>query len=195
MNRTHSALTDWGLAQVTIGPNDRILDVGCGGGRTIAKLLDRAPGGRVEGIDHSALAVEASRRANRRAVEQGRAEVAQGSVSALPYADGAFDLVTAVETHFWWPKPADDMREVWRVLKPGGQVLVIAEFYDGGRHASYARRLSELTAIAALTPAEHRELLAGAGFESIRIQEDPRRGWICVIGQKPGRSDVDRSTQ
>ena len=186
MNRSHSALTDWGLERVAIGPNDRILDVGCGGGRTIGKLLARAPQGRVDGIDHSTLAVEASRRANRRAIERGQSEIRQGSVSSLPYGSGAFDLVTAVESHFWWPKPAEDLREVWRVLKAGGQVLLIAEFYNGGRHARYARRLSDLTSIAALTPVEHRELLSGAGFGEIRIHEELRRGWICAIGRKPG---------
>jgi SAM-dependent methyltransferase len=38
-----------------------------------------------------------------------------------------FDIVTAVKTHFWWPNLPSDMREVFRVLKPGGTLIFIAE--------------------------------------------------------------------
>jgi hypothetical protein len=44
MNSRHSRLTDWGLGFVAIGGQSAILDVGCGGGRTIAKLAVKAPG-------------------------------------------------------------------------------------------------------------------------------------------------------
>jgi len=45
MNSRHSSVTDWGLAHVSIGPDDTILDVGCGGGRTLNKLAERATEG------------------------------------------------------------------------------------------------------------------------------------------------------
>ena len=54
-------------------------------------------------------------------------------MSKLPFPDGMFDLVTAVETHYYWPDLVADMREVLRVLKPGGTFVLIAEAYkDGG---------------------------------------------------------------
>ncbi len=185
MNRGHSKLTDWGLAHVTIGPREVVLDVGCGGGRTVAKLAALTTEGRVCGLDHSEASVAAARRTNRRWIADGRVEIQQGSVSALPYADATFDLVTAVESHFWWPDLPHDMQEVRRVLKPGGRVLVIAEFYNGGKHAKYAERASRFTGMASLTVAEHRELLSKAGFADIEVTEDARRGWICAIGRKP----------
>ena len=45
-----------------------------------------------------------------------------------------FDLVTAVETHFFWPDLPNDVREVLRVLKPGGTFLLIAEVYRGRQY-------------------------------------------------------------
>jgi ubiquinone/menaquinone biosynthesis C-methylase UbiE len=51
----------------------------------------------------------------------GRIEVRPASVSQLPFQDGMFDLVTEVETHFWWPDLAADVHEVFRVVKPGGK--------------------------------------------------------------------------
>jgi ubiquinone/menaquinone biosynthesis C-methylase UbiE len=48
--------------------------------------------------------------------------------SALPFADGTFDLVTAIESHFWWPELPQAAREVLRVLKGGGRFAIVAEF-------------------------------------------------------------------
>ena len=125
MNVAHSALTDWGLSHVEIGKAFTILDVGCGGGRTIGKLAEAAPEGRVCGIDYSAESVGVSRKENAARIAEGRVEIEQASVSKLPFPDDRFDLVTAVETQYYWPDPVGDMREIRRVLKPGGRAVVI----------------------------------------------------------------------
>jgi SAM-dependent methyltransferase len=187
MNRRHSSLTDWGLQQVSIGMSDTILDVGCGGGRTVAKLAARAPTGRVHGIDFAPASVLVSRRTNRLAVESGRVAIEEASVSALPFAADTFDLVTAIETHFWWQSLGDGVREIYRVIRPGGRFVIIAEFYNGGRHARYAERLSQLTGMTALDVAQHHAMFAEAGLTDVRLVEDARRGWICGIGTKPTR--------
>lgn len=119
MNSGHSWLTDWGLAHVSIDKHDTILDVGCGGGRTVHKLA-AATQGKVYGVDFSEESVAASKRTNACWIEMGRVEILNGSVSRFPFQDSTFDLVTAVETHFWWPNLPSDMREVFRGLKPGG---------------------------------------------------------------------------
>ena len=118
MNSSHSKLTDWGLAHLAIEKNYMILDVGCGGGRTVSKLAAMATQGKVYGADYSEESVAATKKSNAGAIEAGRVEVRHGSVSQLPFSDGMFDLVTAVETHFWWPNLAADIREVFRVVKP-----------------------------------------------------------------------------
>lgn len=51
MNSRHSKVTDWGLGYVSMEKDYTILDVGCGGGRTLSKLAERAPQGKVYGID------------------------------------------------------------------------------------------------------------------------------------------------
>ena len=71
MNLSHSPLTDWGLGHVEIGKNFVILDVGCGGGRTIEKLAALAGEGSVCGVDYSAASVAASRVKNARLIEVG----------------------------------------------------------------------------------------------------------------------------
>jgi ubiquinone/menaquinone biosynthesis C-methylase UbiE len=183
MNLSHAGLTDWGLEQVRIEPAFTILDVGCGGGRTIHVLASRASAGRVHGVDYSEASVEASRDTNRTAVAAGRVEIQQGSVSKLPFADAMFDLVTAVETHFYWPDLPNDAREILRVLKPGGTLLVISEAYKG--RWGWLFQLAMLPMRAKLMSVdEHRAWLETAGFTDVNVVEKRGRGWICVTGRR-----------
>jgi len=184
MNRSHSALTDWGLAQVRIEPGFTILDVGCGGGRTVRKLASLAPQGKVFGIDYALGSIAASRAENAEQIQAGRVEILEAPVSRLPFPDATFDLVTAVETHYYWPSLADDVREISRVLKPGGEVILIAEAYRSARHALEGVVMAPLR-VRLLTVDGHRELLAGAGLAEVRVLTEPRHGWICAIGKRP----------
>ena len=187
MNSRHSKVTDWGLSHALIGKQDIILDVGCGGGRTVSKLAAIAAQGKVYGIDHSPESVAMAMRTNKQWIDMARVEVREASVSRLPFSDGAFDVVTAVETHFWWPALPADLREVLRVLKPGGRLIIIAEVYKGAAAftSKAVERYSQKTGMALLSVEEHRALLTSAGYSDVQIVTEPRKGWICCIGSKP----------
>jgi ubiquinone/menaquinone biosynthesis C-methylase UbiE len=185
MNRHHSKLTNWGLQHIAIAQHDTVLDVGCGGGRTVHKLAGIATESKVYGIDFSEASVTFSRRTNMRWIELGRAEILHASVSGLPFSDQIFDLVTAVETHFFWPDLVADMQEVLRVLKPGGKLIIIAEAYKGGKHDKTYQKLFGLMNMTYLDVPEHRELFSRAGYSKVQIFEDYDKGWICGIGTKP----------
>lgn len=187
MNASHSKLTDWGLKNIPIENHFTILDVGCGGGRTVSKLAAVATQGKVHGVDYSDESVAATKRTNARWIDLGRVEVHHGSVSQLPFPDNMFDLVTAVETHFWWPNLPGDMREVFRVLKPGGTLILIAEIYKGANTmaAKLAEKYASRTSLKLLSAEEHRELLANAGSTNVRVIEEREKGWICAVGRKP----------
>ena len=189
MNMHHSKVTDWGLKHISIGKHDTILDVGCGGGRTVHKLAAIATEGKVYGIDYSEESVAAARRTNEQWIAMGRVEILHGSVSHLPFSDDMFDLATAVETHFFWPDLPADMREVLRALKPGGKLIIIAEGYKGGKYDKRMQKLIEkfveLTNMAFLSVTEHRELFSQAGYSDVQIIEEYDKGWICGVGRKP----------
>lgn len=188
MNRRHSKLTDWGLKHISIKNHDTILDVGCGGGRTVYKLAALAKEGRICGIDHSEESVAASCRTNQKWIEKGRVEIRLGSVSNLPFPDRKFDLATAVETHYYWPDMSADMREVQRVLKPGGTLIIIAEAYKGGKYDKLLQRLEELKRVMTyshLSVDEHRGLFSEAGYSKVQVFEEYDKGWICGIGRRP----------
>ncbi|HEY1208162.1 MAG TPA: class I SAM-dependent methyltransferase [Terracidiphilus sp.] len=185
MNITHSGLTDWGLTHVAIRKCDAILDVGCGGGRTVQKLAGIAASGRVYGIDSSEASVIVSRRANKQFIETGQVEIRHGSVSSLPFPDSEFDLVTAVNTHCHWPDLVAGMKEVLRVLRPGGTLMILAGAYKGGRHSALNERFVQLINVACQSRDELGGLLAAAGYSGVQVFEEVRRGWICGVGRKP----------
>jgi ubiquinone/menaquinone biosynthesis C-methylase UbiE len=187
MNASHSKLTDWGLSHISIGNDWTILDVGCGGGRTVSKLAVIATQGKVYGVDYSDESVSATKRMNARWIDLGRVQVGHASVSQLPFPHNMFDLVTAVETHFWWPNLGSDMREVFRVVKPGGTLILIAEIYKGANTAvaKVAEKYASRTGMTLLSVDEHRELLIGAGYSKVEVVEKRDKGWICAVGRKP----------
>jgi ubiquinone/menaquinone biosynthesis C-methylase UbiE len=190
MNLSHSKLTNWGLGHISIDSHLTILDVGCGGGRTVSKLAAIAERGKVYGIDYSEESVAATKRTNARGMDADRVEVCHGSVSQLPFPDDMFDLVTAVETHFWWPNLAGDMREVFRVLKPGGTLVLIAEIYKGANTmaARLAEKYASRTSMTLLSVDEHRDLFINTGYSDVQVIEERGRGWICATGRKPTAS-------
>jgi len=185
MNRSHAGLTAWGLQHAKVGARDRVLDIGCGGGRTIQRLAEMATEGQVHGVDLSEASVAASRTFNRAAVESGHVQIQQASVSKLPLEDNTLELVTAVETHYYWPDRHKDLREVLRVLKPGGELLIVAEAYRRQRFDWPNRLAMKLIGGAFLSADEHRELFSEAGYREVQIFEERRKGWICATGRKP----------
>jgi ubiquinone/menaquinone biosynthesis C-methylase UbiE len=136
-------------------------------------------------VDYANGSVATSRLTNRRLIAAGRVAIQQASAEQLPYPDGEFDLVTAVETHFYWPNLPKAMTEIRRVLRPGGTVLLIAESYAGGSHDAVHRLVMRVIGSTRLTVPAHRDLLTAAGYEAVSVEEAPGDGWISVLGRKP----------
>ena len=190
MNRGHGALTDWGLGFLTVKDDDIILDVGCGGGRTINKLARAVIHGKIYGIDYSDISVKSSSKMNDPYIRRGKVEIRQASVSSIPYHENFFNAITAVETYYLWPDLENDMREVLRVLKPGGKLLIISELYDNKQPHTWADMLAFFKVnindiLAYQTREEFNQLLIDAGYVDIEIHEDQKKGWISGIGTKP----------
>ena len=184
MNFSHAKLTDWGLKHLIIEKSFTILDIGCGGGGTISKLAAIAMDGRVYGIDYSEESVKISQRRNSRLIKTGRVEIQQGSVSNIPLPDGLLDLVSAIETHYFWPDLIADLKEVLRVLKVGGKLILVGGEYRGGKFDERNAKWVELGKMNYHTVDELRKLFPEAGFSEVEVFEEYEKGWICAVGRK-----------
>ena len=177
MNRGHAPLSAWGMTYLRAAENARILDIGCGGGANIARMLRLWPQSFVEGVDYSPESVKMSRRKNK-ALLGTRCAVREGDVSALPYENGAFDAATAFETVYFWPEPARAFAEVRRVLRPGGMFLIVCEGSDPA-DATWTSRIGGMTVYSG---EELRSLLQRAGF-SEPVLRHGRKEWICLTAR------------
>jgi ubiquinone/menaquinone biosynthesis C-methylase UbiE len=111
--------------KLTLSPESRILEVGCGAGVTTVALAQRGYG--VAALD----SVDAMIRLTRQlAVETGvehRVRASLGDAHRLPFADNAFDLLLAIGVTPWVPSLDQSLREMVRVLAPGGYFIVTAD--------------------------------------------------------------------
>ena len=183
MNYGHK-VAEWGLNHVSINKDYIILDIGCGGGKTVNILANRATDGRVYGIDYSEDSVAVANNVNKRLIDEGRVEIIYGSVESLPFPDNFFDLVTAVEVYYFFPDLINNLKEIRRVLKPGGSVALINEAY---RHEKFEKRNAQWARLCDSTyhlPKEYREFLRDTGYSSIQIDMLESKNWITAIGIK-----------
>ncbi|MBR1835430.1 MAG: methyltransferase domain-containing protein [Bacteroidales bacterium] len=179
---SHARMAEWGLSFVGIPKDANVLDVGCGGGANISRLLKRCPQGEVTGIDYSPVSVKKSREVNAAAIAAGCCKVVEGSAAALPFEDGSFDLVTAFETVYFWPSIEECFRGVRRTLKDGGRFAIVNE--DDGLTGSNEKWEKIIEGMHTYTADELRELLAAAGFRDISVHNDAKHHWLCVTAVK-----------
>ena len=188
MNLAHNKLTNWGLSYLDIKEDDTILDIGCGGGKTVNKLAQLAGKGKVFGIDFSDVSVKLSSKLNRYYINLGKVDIQKASVSSLPFPDNFFDIVTAVETYFFWPSLEKDIKEVLRVIKPGGKLLIVSEAYKNSRNEKSINKWSTILNTKDLmqyqTKEEFRQTFINAGYKEVEIYEHITHGWICGIGTR-----------
>ncbi|MFP4654415.1 MAG: class I SAM-dependent methyltransferase [Methanohalobium sp.] len=184
MNEHHFDLWNWGIGHISVASDSLVLDVGCGGGRAVQILAELCPEGKVYGIDYSEEMVSMARDLNKEFINDNRIEIVYGTVSSIPYPENTFDLVTAFETYYFWPDLIGDLKEIHRVLKPDGTLLIVNEVY---KHEDFDERNMEYVNALDMhyhTPEEHEDILLKSGFLSIKIYTKPENNWIAVVAKK-----------
>jgi SAM-dependent methyltransferase len=114
------------IAALAIAPTDVIVEIGHGPGCAIEALAASAPRGRVYGVDPSpAMHVSAARR-NRKALAAGRVRLSQGDIRDLRLAAESIDKILAVNVVYFLDGDGIELKEAWRLLKPGGRIALYA---------------------------------------------------------------------
>jgi ubiquinone/menaquinone biosynthesis C-methylase UbiE len=184
MNKGHWDLTTWGLKHVSIKSDSVILDVGCGGGKTINRLARRANQGKVYGLDQSADMVDYSRQINKKLIAQNRVEIFQSSVEKTGFKDEFFDLVTAIETYYFWPNLADGFREIKRILKKEGYLLIISEMIQDGVYEVENAEIIAKTQVHLVPLQELKRILDSAGYSMVKVCRKRESKWNAILAQK-----------
>ena len=160
------------VERLAVQASDAVLEIGCGHGRTLARVA-QAPFGFLAGIDPSDVMVRLARRRLRPRIDAGQVEISLGSSTALPYPEARFDAALAVHVVYFWKDAIADLKEVRRVLRPGGRLLLGYRPRDAETLASLPATIYSLRSVD-----ETEGLLANAGFAAIRSTEH-------AIGKSP----------
>jgi len=169
MNKGHWDLTTWGLKQVRFKSDSVILDIGCGGGITIGRLARRLVQGKVFGIDYSSDMVEYSRQVNNKLIASNRVEIVQGTVEKTGFKDEFFDLVTGIETYYFWPNLVEAFLEIKRILKKGGFLLIISEMVKDGVYEVENAEIIAKTHVHLLYLQEMQRILHSVGYSNVKV--------------------------
>jgi len=169
MNNAHRSLTAWGLLQVQ--PCENILDVSCGGGNAIFTMAKKGTFEHIYGIDFSQDAIAFAMKKNQSYINNGVVSIECASVLELPFYDDFFDAITTFQSHYHWPNILKAMREIRRVLKTGGQFVMVAEKYKIKYHMEEFNNTEKT-----------KELFLRGGFKNIVLLEDKAN--ICISGYK-----------
>ena len=125
MARMNADCGAWVSDLLEVAPNDSVLEVGFGPGLVIQRLSNLAAAGRVAGIDQSWEMVEQARARNATAIQSDRVDLRHGSVESLPFDDNSIDKAVAINSMQVWPDAVAGLREIRRVMKPGGSRLAL----------------------------------------------------------------------
>ena len=174
MEREHLPMAKWAFPQLEIPQSGKILDIGCGGGYNVRRLLEKSADAKVYGIDISEESVKKAKKINR--AESGeRCEILQGNAEKLPFSDGELDFITAFETVFFWKNIEKCFAEVRRVLKSGGTFAIINNY--GNPKINWEKKVPCMTRY---TASQIKTLMENAGFGEVSVSENGTL--FCVKG-------------
>jgi ubiquinone/menaquinone biosynthesis C-methylase UbiE len=131
MARTNEECGAWVAGLLEIGPSDSVLEVGFGPGGIIQRLSNLA--GHLAGIDPSQEMVQQARTRNAEAIRSGRVDLRHGSVESLPFDSNTFHKVIAINSMQVWRDTGAGLREIRRVMRPGGRIALGFTPYSGQR--------------------------------------------------------------
>ena len=185
MARQHRPENLWTVNLLDVQPADHILEIGFGPGIAIAAVTQRASNGLIAGIDFSPTMVATARQRNAAAIRAGRVDLRMGDAAYLPLSDNSFDKAYSIHSIYFWMKPLAALSEIYRVLKPGGRlILTVLPKEKWNPENPDAAGTPECIPY---TGSDLKKMLGSVGFSDITITADPRAEFpsnYSVIGCK-----------
>ena len=169
MEHSHLPIVEPTLALMELQPADRVLDLGCGSGWLARRLAAQVPRGLVVGID---VSDEMIRRAQLASAGHPNVRFRHGTAEEIPASEGSFSKVLSVESAYYWHDPGRGLREIFRVLRPGGSAWILINFYLDNPHC-YQWRVHFKTPTHLLSATDWQQHFTAAGFVDARHRRIP----------------------
>ncbi len=109
---------------LNLATGDNILEIGMGNGFFVKNILSADSSIKYVGCDFSEVMVDEARKQNENFIANGQAQFHNTDANELPFETSTFDKVFSINTIYFWDEPQIVLAEIWRVLKPKGQVTI-----------------------------------------------------------------------
>ena len=179
LNKRNVVLNDVAFDSLDLGPHDRVLEVGFGGGYLLGRMSAVVTDGLLAGVDVSPTMVALCEKRNRLLVREGRLDVKCARAESLPYPAGYFTKVCTVNSIFYWQNVPQALSEFWRVLAEGGTLVMCFTSKESLENKSFTNY-----GVALYEANEVELMMASAGFHAIRTtrSSDRHREFLCMTG-------------
>jgi ubiquinone/menaquinone biosynthesis C-methylase UbiE len=172
MEQGHRPVGEQAIELMSIAPDARVLDVGCGSGWASRLMASQAKAGHVVGIDISDEMIAVAKEAS---TEFSNIIFQVASAEKLPFADAEFSDAFSMESLYYYADMLAALREIRRVLKPGGQFVTVVDLYQENEPSHQWVAQLKVT-VQLLNTEQYVSLFADAGFANVTAQRirDPR---------------------
>ena len=186
MGRINRGVNAWVISLLELQPSDQVLEIGFGPGKALRAVHSLVPNGKVYGLDISRTMMEQAKRLNHTGVKQGTVNLQLGEAAKMPFPDMAFNKVFGVNVAYFWETPEIELKEIYRVCKPGGLVAI----YIGDRHQMANVPMTKTGVFRLYGSTEFSNLLHRAGFVDVKsfdasIAQGPISKGSCVTARRP----------
>lgn len=167
MNKIDSGLNNQIMSKLNYLESNG-LEIGCGGGESIYRLLSEKKLAKITGIDLSKEALKVSSKKNLKFINNKKANFIKADVRSLPFSNEYFDIVYAVRSHYFWDDLEGGFKEIYRVMKPGGKMYIFSELFKIKYHMDDNNESIS-------------KLLNLIGFNNIKIENTRNTQCLCAV--------------
>lgn len=124
MNDGNRAMNLTSYAKLELNEGEHLLEIGLGNGKFVPHVLSLQENIRYTAIDFSKTMVDEAILFNEKFIHQGNVSIVEGNIENIQFEDFTFDKVCTINTLYFWPNPKENCKEVFRVLKPNGKLII-----------------------------------------------------------------------
>lgn len=178
MVRQHQPETEWTVNLLNVQKDDTILELGCGAGYAIERLVHQSLAKQIVAVDSSSTMIRSAQIRNKQAIQSNQVNIGYGDLNKLAFPSEQFDKVFTIHTLYFWEDISGTLSDLYKVLKPGGHFVIT--FCDGKNDEIWTD-VKDLV---------HTQVIPAAktyGFTDITLVEGPvsrQFHTVAVIGHK-----------
>lgn len=181
MNSTNAIMLSRTIDTLAPEKTHTVLDIGFGGGDSLASLMDKVPNGMIHGVELSDTMIESAEKRFSSLIATNKIKIHKASIDALPFNDHTFDRICTLNTLYFWEQPELVCKELHRICKDNAYIVIAFRPRHDIKDMAFTRYGFNL-----YDDDQVSNMLQAAGFNSVDFEHftDDDIGFTCVRAYK-----------